>query len=383
MTVTAVMLGAGGSVTAQAAPIGVPVLPLPGGQYAVGMTPLHLVDDGRADPFVPERDRELMVSAFYPTDRTEDSQRAHYVSSEWLPELEARWGVDLPGVLTNTSRDVAVRGGEEYPVVLYSPGAGVSRVLGTGLAEDIASRGYVVVTIDHTYETSPGVEFPGGRVVQPAPRNLDDEKALRQKYADARLLDVELVLDSLEELESGGNPDAEGRELPPGLGQSLDLDRIGTVGHSLGGYTAVEAMHLDRRIDVAVDLDGQIGVDENFGRAATEGIDRPLLVLTSNQIETVGDARPSLDALWPRATGWKRHLMIEGSAHYDFTDMPALVPGFARPLASTYIGPIPAGRVNTLVRTYVGAFFEKFMRGVPGTVLDGPPTEPEIRTVHE
>jgi hypothetical protein len=91
------------------------------------------------------------------------------------------------------------------------------------------------------------------------------------------------------------------------------------VGHSSGGYTAVEAMHGDRRIDAAVDLDGQIGVDEQFGRAATEGVDRPVLVMTSQQIEEVGDAKPSLDAFWQHATGWKRQLTMRDSAHYDFT----------------------------------------------------------------
>jgi predicted dienelactone hydrolase len=49
-----------------------------------------------------------------------------------------------------------------FPVVLYSAGAGEPRTWGTTLVQDLASRGYVVVTIDHTYEASE-VGFPGGR----------------------------------------------------------------------------------------------------------------------------------------------------------------------------------------------------------------------------
>ncbi|MFE9068455.1 hypothetical protein [Streptomyces violaceusniger] len=40
------------------------------------------------------------------------------------------------------------------PVVLYSPGLGATRTLGTSTAEELAGRGYVVVTMDHTHETS-------------------------------------------------------------------------------------------------------------------------------------------------------------------------------------------------------------------------------------
>jgi alpha-beta hydrolase superfamily lysophospholipase len=39
-------------------------------------------------------------------------------------------------------------------VVLYSPGAGDPRTWETALVQDLASRGYVVVTIDHTYDAS-------------------------------------------------------------------------------------------------------------------------------------------------------------------------------------------------------------------------------------
>ncbi|MFC7450487.1 alpha/beta hydrolase family protein [Rhodococcus daqingensis] len=318
-----------------------------------------------------------MVSVFYPAADVGTHPRAHYVSTEFVPGLEKRLGVELPGLLTNSYTDAPALTDSAHPVVLYSPGGGVSRLLGTGQAEDLASRGYVVVTIDHTYE-APAVEFPGGMVVQFAPVAGGFGKDIRKKYMAARLLDTRFVLDSLTELTQGVNPDADHRDLPQGLDRALDLNRIGMVGHSSGGYTAVESMHADRRIDAAVDLDGQIGVDEEFGRAATEGVDRPVLVMTSQQIEEVGDARPSLDTLWQHATGWKRQVTMRDSAHYDFTDMSVLVPAAVQPAAARYIGPIASERSTTLVRTYVAAMFDKFLLNRSGTVLDQPPTDPEI-----
>lgn len=374
---SAVALFTIGIAPANSAPIGVTVLPQPGGQSPVGTTTLHLVDDSRPDPFQAAKPRELMVSVFYPASEVGKYPRAHYISNQLIPEVQKSLGIELPGLLTNSYTDAPVLGGAAYPVVLYSPGGGVTRLLGNGLAEDLASRGYIVVSIDHTYE-APAVEFPGGRIVRAAGFPEGITPAVRQQFIDARLLDTRFVLDSLAQLAGGTNPDAEHRALPAGLDRAIDLDHVGMVGHSSGGYTAVEAAHEDPRIDAAVDLDGQIGVDENFGRAVTEGITRPVLVMTSQQIEEVGDANPSLDAFWQRAPGWKRQLTLRDSAHYDYTDMPLLVPDAARTLAKTYLGPIPAARAATLIRTFVAAMFDKFLRDLPDTALDRTPGEPEI-----
>ncbi|WP_332909575.1 alpha/beta hydrolase family protein [Nocardia yamanashiensis] len=322
--------------------------------------------------------RELMVSVFYPATDVDRRSRARYLSTQLMTDVDRQLGFQLPGVFTNSYTDADAAFGGSYPVVLYSPGAGVTRLMGTGLAEDLASRGYLVVTLDHTYETTPAVEFPGGRLVQAAAMPSGITPEVRKKFIDARLLDTTLVLDSLARVAHGDNPDAEHRALPVGLGTVLDMNHIGMVGHSSGGYTAVESMHEDPRISAAVDLDGQIGVDDDFGRAVTEGEDRPVLVMTSQQIEEVGDAEPSLDAFWKHSTGWKRQVTLRDSAHYDFTDMPLFIPSPARTAATKYAGPIAPARGTTLVRTYVAAMFDKFLRGRGDTVLEQPPTEPEL-----
>ncbi|MFE6858514.1 alpha/beta hydrolase family protein [Nocardia sp. NPDC057668] len=375
--VTAALIAAGSTVSA-ASPFGIAVLPRPDGQFSVGTTTLHLLDQNRPDPFRPDRARELMVSVFYPAADVDRSPRARYLSTQLMTDLDRQFGFQFPGVFTNSYTDADAVAGGNYPVVLYSPGAGVTRLMGTGLAEDLASRGYVVVTIDHTYETTPAVEFPGGRLVQAASMPDGITPEVRKKFIDARLRDTTLVLDSLARLAQGDNPDVEHRALPGGLGAVLDMNHIGMVGHSSGGYTAVESMHEDHRISAAVDLDGQIGVDEDFGRAVTEGEDRPVLVMTSQQIEEVGDANPSLDAFWQHSTGWKRQVTLRDSAHYDFTDMPLFIPPPARTAAARYAGPIAPERGARLIHTYVAAMFDRFLRGRTDTVLEQSPTEPEL-----
>ncbi|WP_443048337.1 alpha/beta hydrolase, partial [Streptomyces sp. H39-C1] len=51
-----------------------------------------------------------------------------------------------------------------HPLVVLSPGFGVSRFTLTGLAEELAGRGFVVAAMDHAYE-SVGTAFSGGRML--------------------------------------------------------------------------------------------------------------------------------------------------------------------------------------------------------------------------
>jgi predicted dienelactone hydrolase len=117
----------------------------------------------------------------------------------------------------------------------------------------LVSRGYVVATIDHTYDASE-VEFPDGRVEVPAVPPVTPDVA--EKVVAVRVADTRLVLDSLITLNAGGNPDAEGRPLPAGLRGLIDPARVGMFGHSLGGAAAAQAMYEDRRIRAGVNLDG-------------------------------------------------------------------------------------------------------------------------------
>jgi predicted dienelactone hydrolase len=50
-----------------------------------------------------------------------------------------------------------------WPVVLYSHSLGSERFETTCLVEELASRGYIVGTIDHIHDAGV-VELPGGRV---------------------------------------------------------------------------------------------------------------------------------------------------------------------------------------------------------------------------
>ena len=358
-------------------------LPPPTGHDRVGVVPLHLVDRSRPDPWVPSQPvRELMVSLWYPTQRAH-----HYPLQPWLPPAAwARFEQDQgapPGVLQAPLTHGRVgapvkrsRGGR--PVVLYSPGLGGIRDSSTVLVEQLVSRGFIVVTIDHTYEAGE-VEFPGGRVETPAlppPTPQVIERAVAVRVADTRF-----VLDTLVALNVGRNPDAERRRLPAGLRGALRLSSVGMFGHSLGGATAAEAMFEDRRIEAGVNLDGTL-----FGPVVNAGLDRPFMLVAAQGHGRDNDE--SWAKFWANLLGWRLNLQLTGSAHNSFTDFQVLIPQAAGVLnlppdaVQQLIGTIDPHRSIINQRAYLTAFFTLHLRHRDNHLLDRPSRRfPEMRFV--
>ncbi|GAA2490739.1 hydrolase [Streptomyces longisporus] len=353
-------------------------LPAPSGPNPVGAVSLRLVDASRADPWVASQPyRELMVGIRYPA-RTADGfpSAPQMLSGEAAGFAALNSFIDVPSsrvdwaaTRTHAHQGAPVaRDGGPFPVVCYSPGAGDPRSLGTTLCDDLASRGYAVVTLDHTYDAG-AVEFPGGRVersVLPeefAKAYPDQQRitALLRKTMDVRVADTRFLLDAL--------PSA----LPQVLHGRLDFGRIGMFGQSAGGFTALQTMHDDPRIAAAADLDGVLAyVQEdstpgNLSTVAAEGLDRPFLLIgkDGNDLGTV----PSWRALWRNSPGWHRGLSLRGAQHATYTDAEAMIPQIARGLGLPRktlvenIGTIAPRHAITTQRAYVAAFFDRWLRG--------------------
>ncbi len=409
LTATAVLGGGAAAVPAGAAPAVAERqaragLPQPTGPYAIGTTALRLVDRGRPDPWQPERARELMISLWYPATRpAHGDERARYMEPNAAEHFGGPDGAgvfnyrtdpgrtDWSGVRTHALRDApALPAARPRPVVLYSAGLGDPRTWGTGLVEDLVSRGYVVVTVDHPYDASE-VAFPDGRLATSVLPGLAgqpglDIGALLRKALDARVADTRFVLDELTALRTD-------RRLPAALAGSLDLDRIGMVGHSAGGFTAAQTMHDDPRIKAGVNLDGQLhfpgpdGTGVHLSSVAEDGLDRPFLLM-GTQSEDSGAYRgqPGWAAFWQHTRGWKADVTLLGSRHGSYTDAQSLLPQLVRQGAVPEeavrgdIGDVRPERAVPATRAYVGSFLDRWLRGHDDHLLDGPsPRFPEMR----
>ncbi|WP_310738877.1 lipase [Microbispora sp. H10830] len=339
-------------------------LPAPSGPLPVGTVSVRLVDRSRPDPWATGRPyRELMVSVWYPASRAQGHPVSPHLPPLVAADLDATSAPALLGVRpgqvdwaatrTHARLDAPVRpraGG--YPVVLYSPGYMVPRSLGTLAAEDLASRGYVVVTVDHTYEAS-AVEFPGGRLERARVRadSMDDA----MKALDVRVADLRFVLDVITGRHTG---------LPSRLYKALDTARVAAVGFSMGGAATARLMYADHRVKAGVNLDGSL-----LGEVAERGLDGPFLQLAADEQDD-----PSWETFRKQRRGWKRDLRLAGAKHYSFSDLQALVPRISDRLGtpSEIVGTIGPVRSIAAQRAYVAAFLDLRLKGRKTRLFDGP-----------
>lgn len=367
LALTAAVVVAGPAVAATTTQL---TLPAPTGPDQIGTVSLHLVQTGRPDPWVPGRTRELMISLTYPARHADRHPIAPYMAAgAWQSFQGTRLGsVLVPATAAHDGAPVDRRPGG-LPVILYSPPSGGDRSFNTVLVQDLASRGYLVATVDHTYSDDE-VEFPDGRV---ALRVFPEELTEQQLTAEVaeRDKDMRFVLDELTALDHGANPDAEHHTLPDGLRGGLNLNEVGFLGMSLGGATAAATMLDDPRIKAGIDLDGTL-----HGPVVTTGLTRPFLLLSAADHNRDND--PSWAQFWNASTGWKRDFRLLGSTHGSYYDGEVLFPQVAGVLGLTptqltgLIGTIDPARAITVESTYVDAFFDRQLRQHPEHLLDGP-----------
>ncbi|WP_329467097.1 alpha/beta hydrolase family protein [Streptomyces sp. NBC_01431] len=343
-------------------------LPRPTGPHAVGLSTLDLVDAHRQDPWVPSAGaRRLMVSVFYPA-RPGNGRPAPYMTTEeaaLLLQKQAPGAGIPPGTLSGTrswARTGARPAPGRFPLIVLSPGFTLPRPTLTSLAEDLASRGYAVVLVNHTYEDS-GTTFPDGRTLT---CTICETLPRRGWVAvnESRAKDVSFVIDQLT-----------GRHSPWQYHRTIDRSRIGMAGHSAGGSAAASAMAADPRVRAGADMDGTFDVPPP---AAGVGA-RPFLLLGTESEHAPGKDT-SWDQAWADLGGWKRWLTVTGAVHFNFTDLPVLASQAGFPLPGETIA---AERAAAITRAYVGAFFDLQLKGIPQPLLKGPSQAyPEVTFQH-
>lgn len=335
-------------------------LPAPTGPYPVGARTLHLRDRDRADPWVPSRRRELMVTLWYPAGVPTGRPLPYVTPDEsrlMTRALGLKGGPDTLLASTRTHARVGappLRRAGGLPLVVLSPGISLPRSSLTALAEELGSRGYAVAAIDHTYE-SVAVSFPDGTTTECL---ICRQRPPGPVVTASRAADVSFVLDQLT------------RRTPAGFGRYVDRRRIGMAGHSLGGASTLAAMRADRRVRAGVNLDGP------FLPALDTAMTRPFLMLGAEAHGRPG-ADPSWSRTWEHLAGWRRWLSTTGTAHDSFTDYARLYEQLDLETPGQHVS---GRRAVEITRRYVVAFFDRHLRQRQRPLLDGPsPAYPEIR----
>jgi predicted dienelactone hydrolase len=343
-------------------------LPNPTGAYPVGTSILYFKDSTRIEDSAPGsgRARELMVQLWYP------AQASHNRFARYREPRETSLLSSYQSVLATHSRldaPIASDAGS-FPIVLFNHGWRGIRTNDTFLAEELASHGYVVASIDHTYNARL-VAFPDGRVVHAnAPYDIDDPEISTPEQVRAKwdkelskwVADQRFVLDRLEDMNRAVGTPWYGR---------LNTNVAAAIGHSFGGAAATAVCANDRRVRSSVNMDGWF-----FGAIRERGPNQPLLFMESYS-ESVGappnangtgavlDATDAADMQASLRRFGGDLLVIKGIGHEDFTDQPLVSP--LRMVS--HRGTLPARRIHTIVRSYVVAFFDKTLRGDDPVIL--------------
>ena len=346
------------------------------GPYQVGTREIHLVDPDRnelygSDPAVP---REFMAQIWYPAVPGPGDEQA-----QWMPAIQYAGPaiadkLDLPAftlghlkyVLANAILEAEpVQDGALFPVLIFSHGWEGFKEQNIYQVEELASHGYVVIGISHTYGSVLTV-FPDGRQVptnqNALPDGVSDEaydqasNTLVQQWAGdiARTLDV---LESMDQ-ESGDWF----------LSGKVDLKRVGLFGHSTGGGAAVKFCLVDERCQAILGMD--VWAEPAQPEILELHLDQPALIMHSEDWYSPNEPDRNYDligTLAERAENIVDEIALSGTRHYDFTSLPLLTP-LAAQLGLK--GPIPGTLGLEIINAETVAFFDKYLKGDKSVSLE-------------
>ena len=336
-------------------------LPTPSGKYSIGSKNYDLIDRSRDDPYseVLNGDRKIKFQIWYPTDNTDGHERAKWIEDGKILTRQLAKSMHLPSFMldhtalidSNSYKDAHISDDlANYPIVIISHGWLGFRELHTDFAEELASNGYIAISIDHTYG-SQAVKFKDESVAYLNPEALPDAKSTSKfsEYANTLVKtygeDVGSVLDELEVL----NRDEDFKN-------KLNLDSIGLLGHSTGGGGDVYISLKDERIKSILGLDAWVIPIES--QDLKDGLSIPSLFIRSNQWATVPNNK-ALKSLVKNSND-STFIQIDKSTHVDFS-MAYMYSPVTKLVGFT--GRLKGRLASEIQRDFILNFFDKNLRG--------------------
>lgn len=301
-------------------------IPKPTGEFSVGTVTFELTDPVRTEKYGENTDatnalRRIKVQVWYPSDDVSGYEQALWLQDGILLSRSLAKEMKMPffvldhtkDILSNAYSDAPIsQSSENYPVIILSHGWTGFRNLHNDFAELLASNGFIVLGINHTYGAQMTVFDDGfaaelDRNALPnrdvTPNFIDYASQLVLTYAG----DVKLVLDTLDVINDGLYSNIiKGR---------LNLSEVGLMGHSTGGGADVSVALTDKRVKALFFLDAWV---EPLGaETLSAGLTIPSIFLRSEQWRGgIND-----DFLIPlvEASANARLFQIDGTTHIDFT----------------------------------------------------------------
>jgi pimeloyl-ACP methyl ester carboxylesterase len=302
------------------------------GTYPIETQKYTLVDQHRDEPYTPIQDYRQLEVAF------------------WYPKSNSN---------------------EAFPLIIFSHGGMGTITSNESLYLELASHGYVVCSIGHPYHAFWTADESGSltwvdmeyfRELQEEDPSRDPQQSYLyyQKWMKLRTEDINFVLDTIL-----NNTDTRIEEIYT----RIEVDRIGLIGHSLGGSAALAMPRLREDIDAVIALESPflydiVGVENDEFVWLDEEYPIPVLNIYS-------------DSSWENLVNWPQYaqnvvllaesnddisnLYLPGAGHFSLTDLSLASPFFTKILEG--------GSTSVAYRTYLRTvndavlqFFNRYLK---------------------
>jgi predicted dienelactone hydrolase len=292
------------------------------GAFTPGVRTLEFVNPDQLDIVnarpgapTPVYDRPLVVEVWYPADAPTAAPGAHAYT------VLTRDGATTATLYGRAQREAAPLSSEgPFPLVILSHGYPGNRFLMSHFGENLASKGFVVASIDHTDST------------------YADQAAFGSTLLN-RPLDQLFVLDAMARLGADDTSDMAGL---------IDADRSAIVGYSMGGFGALNAVgagftaasvdfgfappnqalrarqagtpeylaSLDERVRAVIAI-GPWGMPAGFWDAeGLAGISTPVLFMAGS-VDDVSGYERGVAAIFERTVNAERYLLTFVNANHN------------------------------------------------------------------
>lgn len=288
----------------------------------------------------PRYVRKLVLEVWYPA-LLAPGQPERTVYTDVLgagPDNAAR--PNTPFSFAGRAARDAAPGPGTWPLAIVSHGYPGSRLQMSYLTENLASKGYVVVAIDHAESTR-------------------QDKAGFASTLRNRHLDDVFVLDTVAAWSQSGSGHF--------LAGRVDADRTALIGYSMGGYGALNAaMTPDARIKAVVAFAPWGGAHKVWDAAALARVRAPVLFIAGDQ-DDVSGYRDGVVPLFEGVVHAERYLLTYQGARHNVAPNPA-------PAAASnnledfmaYAEPVwDSRRINNINQHFVTAFLGVQLKDQP------------------
>lgn len=280
-------------------------------------------------------------------------------------------------------------GKEKYPLVVFSHGAFGIGKSNISAYEELASHGYVVCSIDHPGHSFYTESVDGNRVFVNKPYlneviNANKESyytkaevyKLIQKWMKIRTEDINLTIDTILDYASKGNTanvSLEQQDAAMKLYQSIDSDKIGVFGHSMGAAASVQIGRERNDVDAVINLDGPYFSEMTYDSAQDDFValgrtyNIPILNIYSDQVwvqlkDGTDTGTYAGNKISSQIAAKSYTVYLEGTKHLTLTDL-AIVSPFLTDMLNGERAKVDTKKSIILENSLILGFFDEVLKG--------------------